>query len=160
MDTWEANITQFWEQVEAMGPEMALQMMTQLVEQKPPGNPEALYEMASIQDFLGHESAAIPLYRDALAAGLAGERRPQAIVQLASSLRNVGASADAVELLVEAELDAQTQPGARAFLALALHDCGRSDEALQVALLALAETLPLYGHSVSSYAKELTEPEV
>ncbi|MFC8302281.1 tetratricopeptide repeat protein [Specibacter sp. NPDC057265] len=36
-------------------------------------------------------------------------------------------------------------------------DCGRNDEALRVALKALASTLPLYGRAASAYSVELLQ---
>ncbi|WP_417233752.1 tetratricopeptide repeat protein [Arthrobacter sp.] len=51
--------------------------------------------------------------------------------------------------------DASVGSAREAFLALALHDAGRSTEAVQVALLALQDTLPLYGKVVGWYARDL-----
>jgi hypothetical protein len=48
----------------------------------------------------------------------------------------------------------------RAFLALALVDCGRSREAAGQALLALSPCLPRYNRSLERYARELVEPAV
>ncbi|QGU28765.1 hypothetical protein D7D94_03045 [Microbacterium oryzae] len=129
--------------------------MAVLIRERGDGDPDALYEWASAHDFLGREAEAIPLYREALAAGLSGERRPQAIIQLASSLRNVGDPAAAIDLLEEHAPHAVTGSASQAFLALALHDAGRTDEALRVALRALAPTLPLYSRAVAAYADEL-----
>ncbi|MFT2707547.1 tetratricopeptide repeat protein [Clavibacter zhangzhiyongii] len=78
------------------------------------------------------------------------------MIQLASSLRNVGESAEAVALL-EALPDDADAAGRDALLALALHDAGRPTEALAVALRRLAPTLPGYGRAVAAYAEELAE---
>ena len=48
---------------------------------------------------------------------------------------------------------------ARAFLALALHDLGRHDEALALALTALAPHLPRYQRSLANYAGLLGRAE-
>ena len=153
--SWDDRIDSFWSAADDTQPEAMLRDMEALVAERPDGDPDALYEWASIHDFLGREDATVPLYRAALARGLQGPRRPQAIIQLASSLRNIGDPGAAVELLREQPGDAVTGDAAQAFLALALRDCGRHDEALKVALGALAPTLPLYGRSVSAYAQKL-----
>jgi len=127
------------------------------VEERPETDPDALYEWASVHDFLGREEDAVPLYRAALDCGLSGDREPQAIIQLASSLRNVGEPSAAVGLLQSHPENPITGSAAQAFLALALHDAGQSGEALRVALTALAPTLPLYSRAISSYAAELSD---
>lgn len=156
-ESWNARIDQFWESADESQPELAIEAMRELVAERPDGDAEATYEWASVHDFLGREAEAVPLYRKALADGLSGDRRPQAIIQLASSLRNVGEARAAVELLEDVESHSVTGDAARAFLALALYDDGRPDAALQVALKALAPTLPLYRRSLSAYADQLTE---
>ena len=92
----------------------------------------------------------MPLYRSALATGLTGLRRRRATIQLASSLRNLGAADEAVSLLsaelaapVDGEAAALTD-AVRAFLALALVDVGQPREAASLALGALAAHLPRY----------------
>jgi tetratricopeptide (TPR) repeat protein len=49
-----------------------------------------LYERGGRHDSAGREDEAIPLYEQALAAGLSGELRARCLLQLGSSLRNVG----------------------------------------------------------------------
>ena len=157
-ESWDRRIESFWNEADGRDPDGLIARMTSLVRERPEGDPAALYELASVHDFLGLESQAIPLYQAALDGGLDGERRPQAVIQLASSLRNVGRAAEAVRLLEEFPEDATTGSASQAFLALALFDAGRSREALQVALSALAPTLPLYSRAVAGYAAELNEP--
>lgn len=156
-ESWDGRIVAFWAEADNRDPESLLDAMTALVRERPEGDPAALYELASAHDFLGHESRAIPLYQAALDGGLAGERRPQAVIQLASSLRNVGRAPEAVRLLQDIPEDPTTGSASQAFLALALYDVGQPREALQVALAALAPTLPLYSRSVAAYADELKE---
>ena len=156
-DTWNERVKQFWVTFGDTEPEAALTAMRALVDERPPDDPEALYEWGSIHDSLGMGSEAIPLYRAALDGGLAGVRRPQAIIQLASSLRNMGEPEAAVELLRDLPADDVTGDSAQAFLALALRDAGYQDEALKTALKALASTLPRYRRSVERYANALTD---
>ena len=154
-ESWDERIDEFWQSADDARPADMLAAMAALIRERGDGDPDALYEWASVHDFLGREAEAIPLYRGALAAGLSGDRRPQAVIQLASSLRNVGEPAAAIELLEDHAPDAVTGAASQAFLALALRDAGRTDEALRVALRALAPTLPMYGRAVTAYADEL-----
>jgi hypothetical protein len=99
----------------------------------------------------------VPLYRQALDRGLTGERRRRAVIQLASSLRNLGRPEESVALLTT-ELDAGSDhldDAVRAFLALALTDVGREREAVSLALAALAPHLPRYQRSLANYARLL-----
>ncbi|GAA1355339.1 tetratricopeptide repeat protein [Arthrobacter rhombi] len=154
-ELWDERIEAFWKTADDADPERVLSGMKALMAERPDGDPAALFEWAGAHDFLGLEEQAVPLYRRALDAGLDGERRPQAVIQLASSLRNSGQAAEAVELLEAMEPEASVGSAREAFLALALHDAGRPTEALTVALLALQDTLPLYGNVVGSYARDL-----
>ncbi len=123
----------------------------------------ALYELASVHDALGQEDDAIPLYESALASGLDAARYPQAVVQLASTYRNVGRLDDSVALLGTLDLSDSAVTDVvgiapAAFLALSLHDAGRPTEALAQLLTAVAPTLPLYARSVTNYAALLEPP--
>lgn len=153
--TWNERIEAFWANADDTQPGASLNAMRALVDERPEDDPDALYEWASVHDFLGREAEAVPLYRAALANGLAAPRRQQAVIQLASSLRNVGEPDAAVELLRDLPADEIVGDAAQAFLALALWDAGRTAEALRTALRALAPTLPLYRRSVEHYATEL-----
>ncbi len=155
--TWDERIARFWSTADEAQPDVTLRSMRVLVAERPADDPDALYEWASVHDYLGREGEAVPLYQAALALGLADPRRAQATVQLASSLRNIGEPEAAVELLRHQTGDEIIGDAAQAFLALALRDCGRHDEALQTALLALARTLPSYRRALENYATELTE---
>jgi hypothetical protein len=117
----------------------------------------AAYERGSARDATGQEAEAVPLYCEALALGLDGRQRRECVIQLASSLRNVG-EAEAGVALLRAERDTgsdELDDAVAAFLALALADAGRDREALSVALLALAGHLDQYRRSLTAYAREL-----
>ena len=79
------------------------------------------------------------------------------MIQLSSSLRNLGRVAESLALLT-AEREQppdQLDDAVSAFLALALADSGREREAASVALAALASHLPRYQSSVGNYARSL-----
>jgi hypothetical protein len=129
-----------------------------LVAERGADDAAALFEAASVRDYLSREAEAEPLYRAAITAGLDAERHPQAVIQLASTLRNLGRAAEAVDLLndllAEHASDEWTAPAA-AFLALSLASDGRERDAASVALYALADSLHVYSSAVKRYALEL-----
>ena len=133
----------------------------ELVAGLPADSAVAAFERASAFDSTGHPDQAIPLYRRALGLGLEGERRRRAVIQLASSLRNLDQASESVELLT-AERE---QPSDRlddavsGFLALALADTGREREGVSIALGALAPHLPRYQRSLGNYARALVVDE-
>ncbi|MEW5014152.1 hypothetical protein DOU15_14370 [Clavibacter michiganensis subsp. michiganensis] len=155
-DDWDARVAAFWATADDERADETVAAMRALAAERPADDPRALFELACAHDFVGREAEAVPLYRAAIDGGLGPEHRPLAVIQLASSLRNVGEAEQAVALL-EAMPDDAHAPGRDAFLALALHDAGRPTEALAVALRRLAATLPEYGRAVAAYADELTE---
>ena len=157
--SWNDRVAAFWAGADDEDDERMLDAMRRLIQERAADDPDALYEWASVHDFLGREADAVPLYRAALDAGLAGDRRPQAVIQLASSLRNVGDPEAAIALLENETPTEVTGDTAQAFLALALRDAGRPDEALAVAITALARTFPRYSRSLTHYAAALTEPQ-
>jgi tetratricopeptide (TPR) repeat protein len=114
-----------------------------------------LFERASLRDYLGLEADAVPLYERAVAGGLDSPDRERALIQWASSLRNLGRAAEAEPLLRPLLDDETVAAQAAAFLALALADQGRDREALRLALAALAPLLPEYGRAVEGYSGEL-----
>ena len=156
----ETRIAAFWASADDERGAEARAALEELLSAHPPEalphrEGRVLYERASLEDFLGEEAAAAPLYEAAIAAGLDAEHGARARIQLASTLRNLGRAEEAVALLeVQSADDPHAAPG-RAFLALALHDAGRPEEALAVALEALADMLPRYARSVRYYAREL-----
>src|SRR5262245_11612950 len=113
-----------------------------------------LYERGGEHDSAGREEQAIPLYEQAVEAGLAGELRQRCLLQLGSSLRNVGRVDEAVALLQAARREFPDFRPLRAFLALALHSAGRDRDALRELLEAIADEGE-YERSLRNYAAEL-----
>jgi tetratricopeptide (TPR) repeat protein len=160
MTDWDQRVAQLWASFDDHSEQEFLSRMDELTAELPADSAVAAYERGSAFDSTGHSDLAVPLYRQALELGLAPDRRRQAVIQLASSLRNLGQAVESVALL-RAELDAGSDDlhdAVSAFLALALVDTGREREAVSVALAALAPHLPRYQRSVTNYARDLVEP--
>jgi tetratricopeptide (TPR) repeat protein len=133
----------------------------ELVAELPSDSAIASFERACAWDSTGHSDEAIPLYRLALQRGLEGERRRRAVIQLSSSLRNLGEVEESARLLeAERARPSDTLDDAvSGFLALALVDSGREREAVSIALAALAPHLPRYQRSLGNYARDLVEEQ-
>ncbi|MER6694602.1 tetratricopeptide repeat protein [Streptomyces minutiscleroticus] len=160
-EEWERRCAALWDGFDDHEPAEFRARMEALVGEAPEGHPVALFELASAHDATDLGERAVPLYREALAGGLGGERRRQAVVQLASTLRALGDPEACADLLL-AERDAASDhldDAVTAFLALAYVDLGREREAAALAIGALARHLPSYGVSVARYAGALTDPE-
>jgi hypothetical protein len=159
-DEWERRLGAVRAELESIDEADYRARVDALIDELPAGDPVGLYERGGAFDSTGHPDRAVPLYREALAAGLSGLRRRQATISLASSLRNLGEPAAGVELLTT-ELAAGSDSlddAVRGFLALCLVEVGREREALGVALTALAPHVPRYRRSLTHYAHDLTEP--
>jgi tetratricopeptide (TPR) repeat protein len=157
-DDWEGRVADAWAGFDKYDEAAFRALMDRLAAELPPDDPRGLFERASARDATDREDEAIPLYQRALARGLPADRRRRAVIQLASSLRNVGQPEEAAELLT-AELSGPSDKlddAVRAFLALALTDSGREREAVSVALIALAPHLTSYERAVGSYARLLS----
>jgi hypothetical protein len=156
-EAWEERAAALWKAIDDHDPAEFVAKIDALVSELPSGSAIGLFERGAARDSTGQPDLAVPLYEAALAAGLGGIRRRRATIQMASSLRNLGKAARAVELLT-AELQApgdELDGAVRAFLALALVDLGREREAVGVSLAALSRYLPRYNRSLERYAQEL-----
>jgi hypothetical protein len=158
-DDWEKRVAEAWASIEDYEPEDFRALIEKLASELPEGDGVADFERACAFDSTGHSDKAVPLYRAALEAGLTGERRRRAVIQMSSSLRNVGRPQESVALLT-AELEAGSDhldDAVKATLALALTDVGREREAVSLAVGALAKHLPRYQRSMANYARLLVE---
>ena len=100
-DDWEGAMETLWASLDALAPDDFVHRVDDLAARLPPGDPIGLFERGCARDSTGHSDQAVPLYRAALASGLAGLRRRRATIQLASSLRKLGDAAGAARLLRE-----------------------------------------------------------
>ena len=158
---WEQRMTNLWATFDDREPTDFLARVRAMVAELPPGDANGLFELASAHDSIGEEEPAASLYRQARAAGLTGPLRRRAVIQLASTLRNLGQADESVALLT-AERKAGTDElddAVAAFLALALVDTGKEREAVALALGALSRHLPRYTRSLANYAKALSGAE-
>jgi tetratricopeptide (TPR) repeat protein len=158
MDAWEKRIADLWMAIDDYDADDFVAQVDALVAELPFGSAIGLFERGAAQDSTGHPDRAIALYRAALDAGLTGQRRRRATIQMASSLRNLGNAAEAVTLLTaELRTTSDDLDGAvGAFLALALVDVEREREAVAASLTALSRYLPRYNRSLARYARQLS----
>ncbi|MFF0202644.1 tetratricopeptide repeat protein [Streptomyces sp. NPDC005017] len=159
---WEDRVTAAWATFDDYPEEEAAAfraVIDALVAELPEGSADGPFEQACAWDSTGHSDRAVPLYREALARGLAGYKGRRARIQLSSSLRNVGRPEEGVKLLTP-ELDGppdELDDAVRATLALCLSALGRDREGLSLVLGALAPHLPRYQRSMAAYARALVE---
>ena len=154
---WEQRVEAVWADA-ALDDETRLQRIDALAAELAPDDARGLFERAGARDAAGLEADAEPLYRAALERGLDHELRPQAVIQLASTVRNLGRSDEAIRMLraeVNREPASPLRDEAAAFLALALVSNGEAVEGASVALRTLAPHLSRYGRAVAWYADEL-----
>ncbi|MER8030969.1 tetratricopeptide repeat protein [Streptomyces bauhiniae] len=155
---WEQRCAALWDAFEETDAAQFRSRMAALTAELPPDHPVAAYELASAHDATDLGADAVPLYRRALDTGLPEDRRRQAVIQLASTLRTLGQPEAAADLLLteRAHTSDHLDDALTAFLALALIDLGREREAAALALTALAPHLPAYRISVARYADAVT----
>jgi hypothetical protein len=154
---WEQRLELLWTSIDERHEDDFLDAMKDLFAELPADDPVGLFEQASAFDSTGHPDLAVGRYREALERGLPGQRRRRAVIQLASTLRNLGQPEESVALLT-VELDAGSDDlddAVRAFLALALTSVGRERGAVSLALTALAPHLTRYNRSLAAYARDI-----
>jgi hypothetical protein len=154
---WESRLAQAWAAIDELPEDAFRAGIDRVVGELPVDDPVGVFERAAAFDSTGHSDIAVPLYRKALADGLTGIRRRRAVIQMASSIRNLGRPEESVDLLTaeRAMPSDELDDAVAAVLALALVDTGRGREAVSVAVLALARHLPRYQRSMASYARDL-----
>lgn len=128
-----------------------------------PGDPRAVYEYASALDAAGREAEAVPAYQGALDGGLREPHRHRARVQLASSLRTLGRSDEAIAVLDQLAVERPESAAIVAFRALAQLDAGHAATAvadLVEALLARSadEDTTSYRAALMRYAAQVRPP--
>ena len=156
---WEHRLADLWTSIDDLSEQAFLTRMDVLVAELPADSAVAAFERAGSFDSTGHSDLAVPLYRQALERGLPGQRRRRAVIQMASSLRNLGHANESVTLLMaERSLESDDLDDAvSATLALALVDVGREREAVAVAVTALSRHMTRYQRSMANYARLISD---
>lgn len=152
--TWQERVDAVWADQQASETEV-LRRITALVAELPADDPRGPFQLGGANDSAGNELEAAALYERAIALGLSGESRAALDIQYASTLRNLGRTDEAIEVLERTDRRAELGAAPDAFLALALHSAGREGEALATAIEALIPFLPKYHRSLAGYAGEL-----
>lgn len=134
--------------------------MKALTDELPEGHAVAAFELASAHDATGLGERAVPLCQRALDGGLDGDRRRQAVIQPASTLRALGHPETSADMLLaeRGKASDHLDDAVTAFLALAFVDLGREREAAALALGALAGHLPCFNLSLARYAAAVAAP--
>ena len=96
---WEQRVADLWTGIDDHDADDFVARIDKLVAELPPGSALGYFERGAAQDSTGRPEQAVELYRAALDAGLTGVRRRRAIIQMASSLRNMGDAEEAAALL-------------------------------------------------------------
>ncbi|MFC8080894.1 tetratricopeptide repeat protein [Streptomyces sp. NPDC057307] len=128
-----------------------------------PDDAEVAYQTAWTHDALGLEAEAVAYYEGALAGtGLSAEDRLGALVGLGSTFRILGRYEKAVETLRGGLAEFPDDGALRTFLAMALFNTERHDDAMRILLELLATTsedpgVRSYRRAISHYAKDLRE---
>jgi len=157
-DDWQTRVDAVWADAANLTDDELVSRIDALAAERDPGDAVALAERGGARDSTGREEEAAELYRAALAAGLDDGRRAQVVIQLASTVRNLGRPEESLELLsteFAGQPDHPLADAATAFAALALASAGRPTEGLVAVLHALAAHLPRYQRSVNAYADDL-----
>ena len=108
---WEQRVAGAWASFEQYSEAEFVALIDRLAAELPPGSPRAAFERACAFDSTGQADRAVPLYRQALAQGLDAAHRRRAVIQLASSLRNLGQPHDSVQATLKVTITADTLDG-------------------------------------------------
>src|ERR1700679_977570 len=74
---WESRVAAAWLSFDDLNETEFLALIEKLAAERPAGDSIGFFERASSLDATGHPDVAIPLYEQALTAGLRGGRAPQ-----------------------------------------------------------------------------------
>lgn len=125
-----------------------------------PSDAELQFEAACVHDFLGEEATAVPYYLAAISGDLTEEHLRSAYLGLGSTYRTLGRYAEA-EATLRQGLERFPQANEiKVFLAMVLHNLGRSKAAVESLLVVLAETsadsrVQAYRQAIVFYAQDI-----
>lgn len=127
-----------------------------------PEDPALQYEAACLHDRLGREAEAVPFYVAAIAGGLAQDDLRGAYLGLGSTYRTLGQYERAQDTLSRGLERFGDAAELKTFLAMTLHNLGRSKEAVELLLTVLADTardphLAAYREAILFYARDIDQ---
>ena len=105
-EDWEQRASGAWASLDQQSEVEFLVRIENLASELPADSGVGSFVRAASLDSTGHPDLAVPMYRQSRDLGLTSNRRRRAVIQLATSLRNLGQPAESVALLT-AELDEQ-----------------------------------------------------
>ena len=124
-----------------------------------PEDARVAFALAGALDSAGREHEALTHYCQARGLGLPADLRSRMVVQMGSTMRNVGDIRGAIALLGEGVSEDPTDVAVACFLALARHSAGEPDAALAGLIRALVDAadadavpMPRYRRSLRAYA--------
>ena len=118
------------------------------------------FDVACLSDSLGHEAQAVLHYEAALAGTLDTAERRDALLGLGSTLRLLGRHTLAQRVLASAVEAFPCEPVLKVFHAMALHNVGRSREAVETLLHVVVATstdreIRAYSRAIELYAEDV-----
>lgn len=118
------------------------------------------FECACVHDHLGREADAVPYYRAAIAGALGADELRRAYIGLGSTYRVLGRYTLAEATLREGLQRYPDAPELKTFLAMVLHNLGRSKQAIELLLQLLAdssadENVRAYAGAIRFYAQDI-----
>ena len=125
-----------------------------------PHDAQVQFETACTCDYLGLEADAVPYYQAALRGTLSPDDRQSALLGLGSTYRTLGRYADAEATLLQGVREFPDGNAIKVFLAMALHNNGRSKQAVELLLKLLAATsgdaaIQDYRRAIELYAEDV-----
>lgn len=132
--------------------EKACELLVDLAASRP-NDAKLQFEAACVHDYLGRDAEAVPYYLSAIAGALDPKSLRSAYLGLGSTYRAMGRYEDAVRTLSEGHLKFPDANELKIFLAMSLHNLGRSKEAVELLLRVIARTSR--DKAVRSYRKAI-----
>jgi len=125
-----------------------------------PGDAELQYQAACVHDSLGREAQAVPFYLAAMSGELSVEHLRSAYLGLGSTYRALGQYPEAERTLREGLTRFPDAAELRTFLAMALHNLGKSKQAVELLLTVLAQSssdahVQGYRDAILFYARDI-----
>ena len=125
-----------------------------------PADSAVQYETACVHDFLGREGKAVQYYVAAISGYLPLDELRGAYLGLGSTYRVLGRFAESEQTLLAGLTHFPAAPELETFLAMTLHNLGRSKEAVQMLLRLLASSssdsnIQEYKKAIAFYATDI-----